>query len=462
MLGAIAYLSPWLSAGEPVALFLHRITPARQTLDYGKSKLGLDWDERDAVETAVEKLAAPWIKHCVRQLKGKRSALPAEPKPERVTFQDAAFEAMADAYGAASSDGAYPVLSQQLFYAARPTILKLTGKDELNPGERSRFCYTLLPQFVQENAELTADWGVLYKPRGELIEPHTYRRIGLGTTEVASYRARWTNGIAPDYELDVGDWLPDTSGPHNRFGAVLVVEKGGIADLLRQIGVDRRHDVAIVGNEGQSVEAELHLIDALGPAGVPVFTLTDFDRQGVTIAENLRAGTWRHRYATPPEVVQVGLRLDQINDLGGLASEQEGGLEDEPIGANTLKHVGDDRLRACGATEAEIEVLGRRRVELNALATEQLVELVETVFAEHGVAKIVPGGEDLTAAWRAAKAHAEVAVAVDMANRRAAKRWQKASAPEDLEDRVRDQLEADPELAWDDALRRIAGRRAGP
>jgi hypothetical protein len=148
------------------------------------------------------------------------------------------------------------------------------------------------------------------------------------------------------------------------------------------VGLDRRHDVAIVGNEGQSVEAELKLVDACGRAEVPVFLLTDFDRQGFTIAENLRAGTWRHRYATPPKVVQIGLRLEQITDLGGLASKQgEGGLEDEPIGENALKHVSDDRLRECGATEAEIEVLHDRRVELNALSTEQLVDLVGGALA---------------------------------------------------------------------------------
>ena len=162
--------------------------------------------------------------------------------------------------------------------------------------------------------------------------------------------------------------------------------------------------------------------------------LTDFDRQGFTIAENLRAGTWRHRYATPPKVVHIGLRLEQINDLGGLGSEQEGGLEDEPIGENVLKHVSDDRLRECDATEAEVGILHARRVELNALSTEQLVDLVEGAIDEHGIEKVIPNTEDLAAAWRAAKAHAEIVKIIEKGNRRAASRWQKAPTPDDLDD----------------------------
>jgi hypothetical protein len=438
-----------LGIREPIALFLHRITPVRQTLDYGKSRLALGYGEAHQVEDALEKIAKPWIKYRKAQERGKKPPLPDEPKPERVTFKEAAFRAMAEAYEVASSGGKYPIISQQVFYKARPKILELTGRTELNDKERSRFCYTLLPLFMQEHPELTRGWRVLYKPRGELVEPHTRRKIGLGTAEVAQYRAIWTNGLAlGETDFNMPEWEVQTHGPHHRYGAVVAVEKGGIADVLRQTGVHTRNDVAIIGNEGQSVEAELVLADALGDVDVPIFLLTDFDRQGFTIAENLRAGTWRHRYRNRVQVVHVGLRLEQIEALGG--------LEDEPIGENTLKHVGDDRLRECGATEEEIALLRTSRVELNALTTEQLVALVEGVLAEYGIAKVIPDTDHLEAAWRAAKAHAEIAEAVAQANKRA-ERWQAEHAPDDLEERVRDLLELNPEVSWDAALRRIAG-----
>ena len=144
-------------------------------------------------------------------------------------------------------------------------------------------------------------------------------------------------------------------------------------------GVGERFDVAIVGNEGQSVEAELELADHLQ---LPVFVLHDFDRTGLTICQNLRAGTWRYQYQNEFDVVEVGLRLDQVQ-----------GLESEPITKENLKSVGNDRLRECGATEQEVQFLRDRRVELNALITEQLVELVEDALTEHGIRKVIPDDE---------------------------------------------------------------------
>jgi hypothetical protein len=342
----------------------------------------------------------------------------------------------------------------------RRAVLSLTGKEELNDKERSRFCYTLLPPFMQEQPEITRGWRILYKPRGDLVEPHTRHKIGLGTAEVANYRAIWTNGPAlGDTDFDMPEWKVETHGPHHRYGGVVVVEKGGIADVLRQTEVHTRNDVAIIGNEGQSVEAELVLADALGRVDVPIFLLTDFDRQGFSIAENLRSGTWRHRYQNRVQAIHVGLRRDQIIGLGGLASELPGGLEDEPIGKNTLEHVGDDRLRECDATEEEIALLRTRRVELNALTTEQLVAMVEGALAEYGIAKVIPDAEHLQAAWRSAKAHAEIAKAVEEANKRA-ESWRDAKAPDDLADRIRDLLEWHPKMSWDAALQQITNGAA--
>jgi hypothetical protein len=227
---------------------------------------------------------------------------------------------------------------------------------------------------------------------------------------------------------------------HNRFGAVIVVEKEGIADLLIEDGVGDRFDVAIVGNEGQSVEAELKLADGLD---LPVLILHDFDRTGLTIAANLRDGTWRHRYRNSFPVFDVGLRLKQIN-----------GLETEPIDENNLKSVTDNRLRECGASEAEIGFLHSRRVELNALTTKQLVNMVESALLDRGVEKIIPTEDELANAWRAAKARAEILEAIDRANKDA-ESWLQVDAPPDLAQRVRALLAQNPSLSWDVALRRI-------
>ena len=71
MITAVLRYYPYpLGIGEPIALFLHRITPARQTLDYGKSRLAIGYGETKKVEEALEKIAS-----AVDQVsEGRRSA----------------------------------------------------------------------------------------------------------------------------------------------------------------------------------------------------------------------------------------------------------------------------------------------------------------------------------------------------------------------------------------------------
>ena len=446
----LAYVQPWPlhDPNQPIALFAHRITPARQALDYGKASLAIGDQEAIAVSNAIERIGKPWVKFAEAKHRGKTPILPGARPAERMTIKAAVEQVMLGGYLEATSNGRYPTTPRQLYYQVRPKVLELTGKTELGYGY---FGADLLPHYLQDHPQLVKGWRLYFKARGSLREPHTNTLIPLGTDEVARYVGSWNGAGGGHLGITPPDWDPETRGARNRYSGLVVVEKDGIADLLIIAGVGERFDVAIVGNEGQSVEAELRLADALG---IPTFALHDFDRTGLTICQNLRAGTWRHRYQNEFDVIEIGLRLDQVARL-----------ESEPISQKNFEFVGDDRLRECGATEGEIRFLGPRpgmpgwehgrRVELNALTTEALVAIVESALTEHGIAKVVPAAVDLTAAWRSAQAHAEVAQVIEQANEAAAERWQDAEPPPDLADRIRKALEADPSLPWDAALRQI-------
>ncbi len=378
LLGAVSYLSAYLDPTEPVALIAHRISPDRRTLDYGKSRLALAPGEAEAVRGAIRKVAARWIKQRMREDRGRSTADQrdlASTKPEtRMSIRDAVWRELPAAYAKASSKGAHPVRARQVYYQIRPRVLELTGKDSLGDAY---FSAQLLPKYLQAHPDLVAGWRILFDPRGTLTEPHTGRTVPLGTAGVEAYVRAWTNGIDPGTAWTLPEWAAETVGPHNRFAAVVSAEKEGIADLLLADGTGDRWDLAIVGGKGHATEAALVLADQLC---LPLFILHDFDRSGMVIGDNLKHGTWRHRYANRFPVIDVGLRLHQV-----------AGLESEPISDDNLESVGDDRLRQAGATEAEIEFLLEKRVELNALTTEKLVALLEAALAEHEVEKVVPG-----------------------------------------------------------------------
>jgi hypothetical protein len=432
----------------PYKLFLHRISPARTTSDYGKSRLVLQPDETSAVHDGITKLTAKWIERQRVALARKYQTLPQREErggggEQRISIRDAVFRLLPEAYATASSGGTHAVRARQIYYAIRPKVLGLTGAETLSD---QYFGTQLLPEYMQQHPDSTSGWRVLFDPRGTLIEPHTQRQVPVGTAGVAAYSSALLRNIPFSAGYSVARWDPDTCGPANRYSALIVAEKEGIADLLHSSGLGERYDVAILGLKGQPTEAALRLEDALG---LPTFILHDFDRSGITIAANLTEGTWRHQHRNTFPVIDIGLRLEQID-----------GLESEPIDKKNLKSVGDDRLRECGATAAEIEFLRRRRVELNALTTSSLVEMVEAALIEHGIKKVIPSAKDLANAWRSASAAAEINLRLDEVCAEIGKRWRSAEPPPLLQLQLRNALIEDPGKAWDQALNALVYEQA--
>src|SRR5262249_69282 len=148
-------------------------------------------------------------------------------KTDNPSIKEAAWEVMEEAYMAASGDGELPANARQIMYAARPLILERIGRTQF--GDKY-FRQGLLPDFMEENPELTADWDVVFDARGHFVEPHTRREIGLGTIDVRTYLGdRVDPGAAVG--LSYEEMYP-TLGPLHRYSAILFIEKEGFTPLL--------------------------------------------------------------------------------------------------------------------------------------------------------------------------------------------------------------------------------------
>ena len=88
---------------------------------------------------------------------------------------------MEEAYLKASANDTLPALARQIYYQARPKIMEMTDDKELAYGY---FSQTLVPDYIEEKG---VSWNVVYDARGHLEEPHTNRRIGVGTIEIGNY-----------------------------------------------------------------------------------------------------------------------------------------------------------------------------------------------------------------------------------------------------------------------------------
>jgi hypothetical protein len=374
---------------------------------------------------------------------------------QRVSVKAAAREQMEQAYLQASTGGKYPAHARQIMYAARPAIQEATG-EMLND---KYFTQTLLPDYLIENPLITREWDVVFDARGHFREPHTDVEVPLGTLDVRDYLRNLRGHTVGDINVDVlAEKLFPTWGPVNRFNAVLFIEKEGFLPLFRAVKLAERYDLAIMSTKGMSVTASRKLVDAVcGGLGVPLLVLHDFDKSGFSILGTLTRSGRRYEFSHSIQVIDLGLRLEDV---------QKYGLTDETAVYGRKNPV--HNLRHNGATDDEIEFLcgqsdwtgySGRRVELNAFSSGDLIAFIEEKLERHGIKKVVPDSETLTAAYRRALTLQVVSEHLQKALEIARGQAESAAVPKDLSCSIRRDLNANPARTWDDALAKIMRAR---
>jgi hypothetical protein len=392
-------------------------------------------DILDAVETATAK----WTKQKKSEerhpgnIRFRMSRMTKEP---RMSQKEAAWEFMEEAYMAASGGGRLPALARQIYYQIRPKVMAATENRELQYGY---FSQTLLPDYIEEHG---VRWNVVYDARGHFEEPHTNRRIGCGTIEVSNYLHAVKKPKIKDADFD--DASVNVIGPEGGFSGVLFCEKEGFNPLFRAVKLAERYDLMIVSTKGVSVTAARWLIDAVcGRYGLPLFVLHDFDVAGFLILGTLQRDTRRYRFSGSFRVHDLGLRLE---DIGGLGQEPAAATKTD---AETVAA----QLAKDGATGAEIEILLNDRVELNAVTSDDLVEMIETKLKAYGLKKVIPADDKLLAeAYRAFHRSQKLREKFEEMEEEFDKEADEVKVPTDLRAQISAVLAKQDNLRWDDAI----------
>lgn len=204
---------------EPIIVLVHLTCPVMAFTDRGKSQLVLDHATGEAIAKAVVTVTKKWCR--VRQQEEKHAA-EAERREAKmlrsrdVSFKDAAYEVMEEAWLKASAGGSLPANARQIMYAARPQIQEMTGK----PLDDKYFTQWLLPNYIAEHG---VDWDVTFDDRGHFDEPHTDAGFGVGTVNVREYLTQRHRPSVTQAALAASS--VETSGPEGNYGAILFIEK---------------------------------------------------------------------------------------------------------------------------------------------------------------------------------------------------------------------------------------------
>ena len=238
--------------------------------------------------------------------------------------------------------------------------------------------------------------------------------------------------------------LHATVGPGDRYGAVLFIEKEGFEPLLRAARIAERFDVAVMSTKGMSVIAARVLVDRLSAAGVKILVAHDLDISGIRIFGTLGSDSNRYQFSHRPDIRRLGLTLDQARAMELQWEQQD--MRGDP-----------DRvlegLRAHGASEDELVFLANgRRVELNAMPTDQFIAWIENGLRAQDVSKVIPSASIVEQRARELIALQHIqndAAEIEQAARRHAAT---VELPVDLVERMQQQFQRDQLLPWEDAL----------
>ena len=83
--------------------------------------------------------------------------------------------------------------------------------------------------------------------------------------------------------------------------------------MFEEVRLAEKYDLALMSTKGMSVIAARRLIDDLcGRYEIPILVVHDFDSHGMVIAATLTEDTDRYEFTSDIEVINLGLRLDDV------------------------------------------------------------------------------------------------------------------------------------------------------
>jgi len=396
----------YIDIDDKVKLLIHITCPSFNFSGKGKNKVILADTIFYDLKAKIATVSKKWTALKKKQRRDRIAKINELSKPEikvkPMTTRAAAFQGMEAAYMKASTGNTLPANFRQVYYAARPDILRLSEIDELGDD----YFRTLVREFQDENPDLTESWDIVFDARGNLIEPFTQERVPLGTLAVRKYMQGWgeveISGGGAFYSPGIAKSNIFINGHKGKYKFALYIEKEGFESLITKTQIQERYGIALLSTKGMSPTAARTLIERLSDEGVTTFALHDFDKAGFTIAKILSHDTDIYKFKSDDvKVIDIGLRLEDI-----------AGLEREPV-KYSEKNNPKKSIIESGATPEEADILVQggmpkkwhgERVELNAMTSGQLVELIESKLEAYGVKKVIPDDGFLNDAYRQIKA----------------------------------------------------------
>lgn len=301
--------------------------------------------------------------------------------PEGV-YKQFVFADFEDAYNWATNEGEFSnIRMRNFFYVMRDRFdakcereeWKWTANSSVGKKTPLELKDTYFNKLVAKYEETVLGERIINRDdRGLFAEPHSNRRIPLGTQPVAKY--------SPNLQ---------------QYGTLLFIEKTGFFELLHDdFEIDKRYDVGLIQSKGKGTGAYRDLVEKIKAKAaardreIPLYTLTDLDIAGIGIAANANEAD----------------ELSAVNEFGAerigidLDTVAEYDLRTESVSYRKRERTELANRHDAGEVSTDLyEFLTEdsgQRVEINALAPVELNDFLESTFEGLGIEKVHPDSPD--------------------------------------------------------------------
>ena len=252
-----------------VTLFVHYVKPGAASMDCGKTRVSVSEKVDGVMNDMLAKLAERWVRkqHAViRVRQAEYSAAERDEKQERIeakreekrSLKELLFEVIPVERDKYYEKIGSEIDNRQFYYNCRNAVKSIDPSKDFSQQTFDQ----IRKQWEEENGPIE---GLCKKARGVFVEPHTGRRLPLGTRDVRDY-------IIPDYEYD----------------KIVVWEKQGFEPLVAKHQLAQKYDMGMIFNEGLSVDACRAFARECHDKGIKVFVLHDCDPAGYVIFDAMR------------------------------------------------------------------------------------------------------------------------------------------------------------------------------
>lgn len=284
-------------------------------------------------------------------------------------------------YNKASNDGEFDLEMRQFFYAMREPLLaegnKRGYKYSSTASPENKTPFELKEGTFRNNVDKFEEEEIGYRliqrdDRGFFVEPHTGKRVHLGTAAVQAYEP----------QID-------------QYSALLFIEKTGFIGTIQQLEIAQKYDIGVVNAKGYATGAARDLVQKIQSEAqkqdreIPMYTLTDLDIAGLGIASDAKE-TDELSAIDVLDVERIGMTLDDIDEYGlqiensftygqKMMNQCENGYDEGTVTDEQYKFLTKD---------------GGQRLEINALNPMEFGQYLEDTFEELGIEKVQAEEDD--------------------------------------------------------------------